>query len=153
MTMNTFGSVDAVLDFAIEREQEAVDFYHTLALQTEDPSMKKTLTAFAGVEQGHKEKLMAAKDDKIILAEGEGVVDMKVGDYLVAAEPGPDMSFQDALIVAMKREKAAMDLYTDMATKVSGTSLQALFKKLAREEGTHKLTFESLYEEHFLSDN
>ncbi len=151
--METFESVDAALDFAIAREQEAVEFYQSLAEQTEIASLKKTLTAFAGVEQGHKEKLLAAKTEESVLAGGEAVVDMKIGDYLVDVQPGADMSFQDALVVAMKREKAAMDLYIDLAAIVADAGLKALFSKLAREEGTHKLNFEIAYEKHFLSDN
>ncbi len=151
--METFESVDAVLDFAIEREQEAVDFYQGLAEQTDNASMKKTLTAFAGVELGHKEKLLAAKVGCVELVSGRTVVDLKIADYLVDVQPGPDMSFQDALVVAMKREKAAMDLYTDLAQMVSDSGLQALFTKLAREEKTHKLSFETAYEEHYLSED
>lgn len=151
--MESFGTVEAVLDFAIQREQEAVDFYEDLAGRTENTSLKKTLTAFAAVEMGHKEKLMAAKANESVLAGRDKVVDMKIGDYLVDVEPGPDMTFQDALIVAIKREKAAMDLYNDLVDVVSDPALQSLFRKLAREESTHKLKFENAYEEHFLSDN
>ena len=152
--MEKFESVEAVLDFAIAREQEAVDFYGVLAVQTDQPLLKKTLVSFAAVEQGHKEKLMAAKKGDIALSEERGGgLDLKISDYLVDVEAGPEMSFQDALVVAMKREKAAMDLYTDLVAMVSDPALQSLFKKLAHEEGTHKLRFESLYEDCFLGDN
>jgi len=151
--METFGSVDAVLDFAIEREQEAVDFYTDLAGQTEIASLKKTLQAFAGVERGHKEKLQQAKLDPAVVDGDRLVVDLKIGDYLVAAEPGPIMSFQDALVLAMQREKAAMDLYAGLAGIVGDAGLRDLFEKLAAEEAHHKFSFEAAYENHFLSEN
>lgn len=151
--MEKFESVNAVLDFAIEREQEAVDLYEGLAKQTDNAALKKTLTSFAGVEAGHKVKLQAAKSGRTEMAAGGVVVDMKVADYLIDVQPGPNMTLQDALVVAMKREKAAMDLYTDLAGNVDDPELKALFTKLAREEGAHKLTFETAYEEHFLSEN
>ena len=151
--METFGSVDAVLDFAIEREQEAVDFYTDLAGQTEIASLKKTLQAFAGVERGHKEKLQQAKLDPAVVDGDRLVVDLKIGDYLVAAEPGPIMSFQDALVLAMQREKAAMDLYAGLAGIVGDAGLRVLFEKLAAEEAHHKFSFEAAYENHFLSEN
>ena len=152
--MDTFEHVEAVLDFAIHREQEAVDFYQGLAARTENSSLKKTLKAFAGVEQGHKEKLMAAKNTDLAVGDlGGNVQDMKIADYIVEVEPGPDMNFQDALVVAMKREKAAMDLYADLADRVTDPGLKALFHKLAREEGTHKHSFETAYEDHYMSDN
>ena len=151
--MQTFESVKAVLEFAIEREQEAVDLYEGLADQTDNVALKKTLTAFAGVEAGHKEKLLAAKlGIKAVSSVGK-VVDMKVSDYLIDVEPSPDMTLQDALVVAMKREKAAMDLYTDLAVVVDDVELKMLFTKLAREEASHKLTFETSYEAHFTADN
>ncbi len=151
--MERFKSVDAVLDFAIEREQEAVDFYTGLAGQTEISSLKKTLQAFAGVERGHREKLQAAKTNQAVVAVGGMAVDLKIGDYLVDVDAGPEMSFQDALVVAMKREKAAMDLYNDLAGIVDDAGLQALFVKLAAEEAQHKFSFEAAYENHFLSEN
>lgn len=151
--MQTFKTVEAVLDFAIEREQEAVDFYEELAGQTDQAALKKTLTAFAGVEAGHKKKLLAAKMSGTVVAAGGPVVDLKVSDYLVPAETGPTMTLQDALIVAMQREKAAMELYDHLAALLSDSELKTLFLKLAREESAHKLTFETAYEDHFLSEN
>lgn len=153
--MDSLGAIFSVLDFAIEREQEAVDFYGTLAQQTTNPSLKKTLISFAKVEQGHKEKLLAVKANRTIFSkeDNEEIVDLKIGDYLVDVDPKVTMSFQDALVVAMKREKAAMELYTAMSTRVDNPELRTLFKKLAHEESTHKLIFETAYEKHFLSDN
>lgn len=151
--MEKFESIKQTLDFAIEREQEAVDFYTGLAEQTDNASLKKTLVAFAGVEKGHKEKLQAAKAGAFAAVGNVQSIDLKIGDYLVDVQPSPEMSFQDALVVAIKREKAAMDLYSDLAKLVSDSALVALFEKLSREEGTHKNSFEAAYEEHFLSEN
>jgi rubrerythrin len=151
--MQKFESVEAVLDFAIEREQEAVDFYEDLAAQTDNAALIKTLTSFAGVEAGHKKKLLAAKSGGSVVTTGGRVLDMKVSDYLVDVQPSPNMTLQDAMVIAMKREKAAMELYTDLASAIDDADLQVLFIKLAREEAAHKLTFETSYEEHFIADN
>ncbi len=151
--MENLDSIDAALDFAIAREQEAADFYAELAKVTENPALQKTLTALVGVEMGHKSKLQAAKAGEAVMKGTSEVVDLKIGDYLVDVIPTPQMSYQDLLIVAIKREKAAMDLYNDLAARVSDASLQTLFKQLAREESTHKLNFETAYDEHFLSEN
>ncbi|MBN2683647.1 MAG: ferritin family protein [Pontiellaceae bacterium] len=151
--MSSFGAITAVLDFAIEREQEAVDFYGSLAGQATNPAVKKVFLSFAKVEQGHKEKLLEVKSHKSILADKTEVIDLKISDYLVDVDPKNAMSFQDALVIAMKREKAAMELYTAMSMRVGDPALRDLFKKLAHEESTHKIRFETMYEEHFLSDN
>jgi rubrerythrin len=151
--MSKFASVEAALDYAIEREQEAYDFYQELAQQTPNPTLQKTLTAFAKVEKGHKEKLMAVKEGYTALIGPGDVIDMKIGDYLVDVTPSPEMSFQDLLILAIKRETAARDLYRDLANNISDPSFQELFKKLAQEESSHKLSFETAYDEHFLAEN
>jgi len=147
-------SLDAALDFAIAREREAADFYRRLAAQTTNPSVRKTLETFAEVERGHETKLTNAKNGMQTLAgEGSPLPELKLNDYLSEVEPSPEMSFQDALIVAMKRERAARDLYADLAERAPDETLRALFAQLSREEAGHESTFEDIYERHFLSEN
>ena len=68
-------------------------------------------------------------------------------------EADKNISYQDALIVAMKRERAAFKLYSDLAEKVSEEELRQVFLGLAKEEAKHKLFFESEYDERVLGDN
>lgn len=151
--MKTFDSVDAVLDFAIAREQEAFDFYHELARKATSPAMTHLLTGFAAEEAAHKRKLEAVKEGETYLAVRHETPDLRIGDYLVDVEPSPDMDFQEALIVAMKREKAAFALYTDMAAATGNSSLSEIFSSLAQEEAKHKLRFELVYEHTFMKEN
>jgi len=151
--MSTFESVDAALDFAIAREEEAFDLYHGLASQATDPELVTLFTAFAKVEAGHKQKLEGIKEGSINIPLRRRVVDLKIADYLVDVEPSANMSFQDALVLAMKREQAANALYTNLAATIEDAQLSELFTQLAKEEATHKLRFENLYEENFLSEN
>ena len=148
--MNT---VDEVLDYAIDQEQQAADFYASLAARAEKAGMKKMLLEFAEEEKRHKERLLAVKTGERKLTPGKEVLDLKVSDYLVEVDAGDNISFQDALIVAMKRERAAFKLYSDMAEKVSDTNLKQVFIGLAKEESKHKLYFETEYEERVLRHN
>lgn len=151
--MKKFDSVDAVLDFAIVREQEAFDFYHKLASETSDEKLKITFTAFAEVEAGHKRKLEGIKEGTTYLSLRKDPIDLKISDYLVTVEPSPDMSFQDALIVAMKREEKANKLYTALSLTVGDPLLAELFSQLAKEEAAHKARFEAAYDQNFLKEN
>ena len=143
-------SIEKILDFAIEREQEAVDFYLSLAGKVKAPAMRKVFEQFAGEERGHKAKLQGVKTGKRVLVTGVAVPDLQIGDYLVEEEPGPDIDYQDALILAMKKEKAAFRLYSDLAAKVEDAELRELLLGLAQEEAKHKLRFEVEYDDHFL---
>jgi rubrerythrin len=149
-----FDSVDAVLDFAIKNEQGASDFYTDLASKMEKPQMKKIFEGFAAEERGHKAKLEAVKGggDKGKLSKAK-VLDLKIGDYLVEQEPSASMDYQSALILAMKQEKAAFRLYSDLAASADDEGIRNLFLGLAQEEAKHKLRFEIEYDEDFLRDN
>ena len=148
--MNT---VDEVLDYAIDQEQQAADFYANLAERAEKAGMKELLLEFAEEEIRHKERLLAVKSGERELTPEQQVLDLKISDYLVEVDASDDISYQDALIVAMKKERAAFELYSDMAAKLPESHLREVILGLAKEEAKHKLFFESEYDERVLSDN
>ena len=148
--MNT---VDEILDYAIEQEQQAADFYEDIAQRVEAGGMKKMLLDFAEEEKRHKIILQDVKAGEHELTPEQEVLDLKISDYLVEVEASDNISYQDALIVAMKRERAAYNLYTDMAAKVPESHLKDVLAGLAIEEAKHKLFFEAEYDERVLTDN
>ena len=60
---------------------------------------------------------------------------------------------QEALILAMKKEKVAFKLYTDLAAAVSSADLKNTFLSLAQEEAKHKLRFEVEYDNEIMGEN
>ena len=154
--MQEFGSVNDILDFAISEEEAAAKFYTDLAMKMERKWMQKTFEDFAQEEKGHKQKLLSVKAGNIPLLNDEAVMDLKIGDYLVDVEPevqGQGLDYQQALIIAMKKEKAAFKLYIDLAEQTSHSNFHNLFMALAQEEAKHKLRFELEYDEQFLTEN
>ena len=146
-------NADELIDFAIQGEQEAHDFYMDLAERVERPAMKKLLKQFAREEAGHKKKLERIKKGSRSFPYADDVVDLKIADYLVDVEPTGDLTYQEALILAMKREKAAFKLYTDLAALTADKDLKIVFQSLAQEEAKHKLRFELEYDDDFLREN
>ena len=151
--MENFKNIDEILDFAIEQEQEAIDFYSELSKQAKNQEMKNIYLEFVQEEMGHKTKLIQVKEEKVFSEASSEVVDLKISDYLVPVKPTPDMSYQDALIVVMKKEKAAHKLYLSLAKMAPTEELKKIFKMLAIEEANHKLQFEEDYDEYILKDN
>ncbi len=151
--LQEFNSSDHILEFAIGREQESVDLYTGLSETARNPEMKNVFLQFAGEERGHKRRLENIKSSGQFQFTPKQVQDIKVSDYLVDVEPHAGMSYQEALIVAMKKEKAAFRLYSDLAARVSDQLLRSLFESLAQEESKHKLRFELEYDEVVLKDN
>src|SRR3989304_9822068 len=99
------GSVDSILDFAIQKEQDAADFYTDLAAQMDRHNIKEVFLGFAGEERGHKAKLIAVKKGRQMQASEKRVSDLKIGDNLVEIELTSDLGYQEALILAMKAAK------------------------------------------------
>ncbi len=150
--MDKFESVDDILEFAIAEEVAANQFYMELAGKMENPAMAKAFEDLAKEELGHKAKLEAIKQDKT-LEPTEKVADLKIADYLVDVEPKPDMDYRDALVLAMKKEKAAYRLYLDLAAVAEAEELTSMFLYIAQEEAKHKLRFEIEYDEIVLKEN
>jgi rubrerythrin len=151
--MNQWKSADEVLDFAINQEQQAYDFYMDLASKMDRPAMSRIFESFAKEEQGHKKKLMDIKAGKLLLSVEQRVLDLKLSDYLVDVEPSSHLDYQQALLVAMKKEKKAFKMYTDLAEKVEDANLRSTFLALAQEEAKHKLRFEIEYDDFVMTDN
>ncbi|MBT4484755.1 MAG: ferritin family protein [Candidatus Latescibacteria bacterium] len=151
--MSNHNSIDEILDFAIEKEEEAFQFYTQLASSMKRPSMQGIFHDFASEEKLHKEKLEALKKENLSIPESEKVIDLKISDYLVDAETGPEMDYQQALIVAMKKEKSAYKLYIDLADKTQDENVGKMFLFLAHEEAKHKLRIEIEYDDYILKEN
>ena len=151
--MKDFKNIDEILDFAIQNEQQAADFYEKLSSEAKEKAMKETFAHFAKEEKGHKARLLKIKEEGSYEAPQEAVMDMKMSDYLVASGSSSNMTYQDALILAMKREKAAFKLYMKLSVIAPTKELTTIFKNLANEEAKHKLSFEMEYDDVIYREN
>ncbi len=151
--MEEFKSINDILDFAIVSEQEAIDFYTKLSKQATNEAMKEVFLQFAKEEMGHKARLTNIKAKQLFEFKEEKVTDLKIADYLVEPETKPDMTYQNFLIVAMNKEKAAFRLYSDLAKIAPNNELRDIFLSLAQEEAKHKLRFEIEYDDYVLKEN
>jgi rubrerythrin len=151
--MEQWTSVDEVLDFAIKNEEEAAQFYSDMAGNMDREWMKEVFEGFAAEEKGHKAKLLEIKEGKRLLRSQEKVLDLKLADYLVPPESTEKMDYQQALVLAMKKEKKAFQMYSDLAELSDENDLKATFQALAQEEAKHKLRFEIEYDQYVLQEN
>ena len=150
--MEKFDSFDVILDYAIDKEMGANQFYTRLAKLMKSPAMRQVFESFAAEELGHKAKLESIKQGGAT-PPATKVTDLRIADYTVDVEPSSDMDYQDALLLAMKEEKAAFRLYLDLANQVDDESQKAIFLSLANEEAKHKLRFEIEYDDHVNREN
>jgi rubrerythrin len=145
--MKSWKSPDEILDFAIGEEENAIVFYTEMAEKAVHSSMKRDFLLFADEEKGHKARLLAVKAGKKFQPAGKEILDLKISDYTVDVNLDEVESYEDALVIAMKKEKAAFKLYTKLSEIVDSEDAQNLFKALAQEEAKHKLRFELAFDD------
>lgn len=156
--MDQFNSIAEILDFAIDQEQQAQTFYQSMADKMTAQAQKKMFEEMAAQEKAHEARLKAVKEDRIIIPQPTKVTDLKIVDYSIdvsqeeiAQSETPDV--QKAYLLAMKKEKAAFKMYTDLAETSDNPQFKKLFLSLATEEAKHKLKLETEYEDQYLKEN
>ncbi len=148
-----FGSIDEILEFAIGKENEAVEFYTLLAKEATRSQLKETFESFAKEEEKHAALLsdISGNKEKIDSYEFKTVVDLKISDYMVEIEYEEGMPMPEVLKLAMKREEKAVKLYSMLADQADNEDGKKVFMILVQEESKHKLALESMYDD-YLAD-
>ncbi len=150
-----FKSVEEVLNFAIEREKDAVAFYRELYSKEDFPPAKETFKEFIGHEQKHVDLIEEFTKDKKTIDNYKikNIQDLKISDYMVDVEYHEDMIYPDVLALAMKREEKAVKLYKELADYADTEEVAKLFKVLVNEESSHKNILEKIYDEFLASQD
>ena len=146
--MNNLRTINDVLNFAIESEQKAFNLYTKLANQSKNTEMQETFLKYASDAMRHKIRLDNIKKNKE-LSKNEGRRELRCfhpNEYKVPNTYSRDINYDDALKLAMKREKAGYKLYNTLAKNAPNTELKNLFLSLAKDDANHKLHFEIEYE-------
>ena len=142
------------IDFAIEREREAVAFYEQLLLNASFAAQRSTLAEFRAMEQGHVSRLTSMKAGGGVRLSAKASVDLGLAGRLAESEtPSPAMTFQDILVIAIKKEERSGSLYADLAASSPDKDTKGVFELLAIEEGRHRSYFEELYDSEVTRDN
>ena len=147
-----FENLEAIVDFAIEKEIEAAEFYSDLSQKEHFSGSSKMFEEFAAEERKHQklledfkaQGLTASMDDYKL----KWITDIKRSDYVVELEYQPGMAYNDILMLAMKREEKALKLYNDFLNQADTEDGKKIFKILCQEEAKHKLALETMYDDY-----
>ena len=142
-----------IIQFALEKEEEAVLFYQQCSHMTQESSMRTAFIEMAKEEERHVHLIQKFKPEKIQTITLKEIPNLKISDYIVSMKFDPKMSYKDLLILAMKREEKSYELYSELANKGNHADIIKLFQFLAQEELKHKFRLEKEYDEVVLRDN
>lgn len=148
MEMNgTMNADDAkkIIEQAIDNEVEAYTFYRGIADKVKDKNLKDLFAELAGEEKKHREFLQGMLKKDVSKMKFDASHDYKVADTLPEPTLSVNMKPLDGLVVAIKKELKAMQMYTQFAKLAKDTETQLLFNQLANMERGHKARLEDLY--------
>ncbi len=134
-----------IISDAINNEVEAYTFYQKVSEKVNDANLKKLFGELAGEEKGHREYLQGLLSRDISSLGFSSTKDYKVGDSIPTPPLTPDMKPVDGLVVAIKKELAAMQMYTQLANASGDPEVKKLFTDLATMERGHKTRLEDIY--------
>jgi rubrerythrin len=148
-------SIEAIIDFAIEREREAQSTYYSYARETERRSFSQLLLSMAEMEKEHERKLVALKQGANLagLFTPPKAEDLGLTEMLVEVPFSPDMDYGDFLILVIRKEGEAEDLYRKLEGLTDSGDVKNMFRLLADEERKHKNWAQERYDQDILKEN
>jgi rubrerythrin len=147
-----FKDLDDIIDFAIEKEKEAAEFYLNVSKQEQFSGKKQMLEEFSAQERKHQTLLEDLKagnvGKKLDDYPFKWITDIKRSDYVDEVKYHPGMGYNELLMLAMKREEAALKLYNEILANAQTEEQKKVFKMLCQEEAKHKLSLETMYDDY-----
>jgi rubrerythrin len=148
---NTMAQGKSIIDFAMTQEREGMTFYNKASRKFEDKALKKLFAKLAGEEKKHLESFKSLKAKVQKKNVDENFRSTSVDEYLEALIkegifPKDDVmskqidkikSVADVCAIAMKAEKDAILLYSELAKASTDKEQKKMFTQLVKEEKSH----------------
>ena len=140
-------TLQSVIDLAIQREEEARNFYLNLSNVVQDKAARDTLKYLADEEAGHKAFLVKCKEEMScdIVLRPDTPVDYKVAEHLKQPDIQKNMNSEEVFLIAANREINAHNFYKGLADLYPKGPVKELLLRMAAEEMKHKEKMEYLY--------
>ncbi len=153
MADRRFDSVADIIAFAVRREIEAAEGYARIAGRATTPGLRELADDLRRQEEAHRRLLEGLTAEALRKLGTSYVPDLHVVDALADEKSSGDMSVQDMLIFAAKKEARAVALYESLARLAGASGNERVFLFLAGQEREHKLKIEAEYEKQVLQEN
>lgn len=138
--------IKKIIQGAINDEIESYEFYSSAAEKVKTQSVKDIFKKLAEDEKNHKVYL-----EEFLNSKAENITVVNDEDYAIAEEIEDDialttdMSFVDAIKLAIKKEETAMKKYKGLADICSNEEIKNIFLGLCDMEQMHKCRLEDIF--------
>lgn len=144
--MMEFHTFEDVLDFAILQEKAAQQFYTKLSEEVLNSDVLLFYKTLIQEEALHEKKLRELKRYEYDLIE-PSIQTLQESGYLDAMPVSPEVTFEEAIRYAIKKEKSARMLYRALGQMCDHQELTKLFDELAEQEQSHADYFQAEYKD------
>ena len=134
-----------IITNAIDSEVESYTFYRSVADRVKDANLKTLFLDLAEDEKGHREYLQGLLLRDVNQMHFVAARDYKITDSIEEPELSVDMKPLDGLVLAIKKELQAAQMYTQLAAASADAEQQTVFVQLANMEKGHKARLEDIY--------
>jgi rubrerythrin len=141
----TYDDYKKIILSAIGNEIEAYTFYRAVSSKVKDKKLTDLFNELAGDEEKHKltlEGFLKKAPEKMHFSISQ---DYKVADALPTPPLTVDLKPIDGLVIAIKKELEAMQMYTQLANTSTDEGQKSIFTELASMERGHKSRLEDIY--------
>lgn len=148
-----FVTLEEIIKFAVQREEEAVQLYSEAARLSTDIASRKMFESFVAEETGHKtvfSNIDIAKSEQL---RSQKMPDMGISKYLVSIPLRPNMTYAEILQYAIKVEDNAYHLYKAAADATDDPQVKKTLQVFAEVELGHKKRIEDIYDARVLTEN
>jgi rubrerythrin len=142
MQLKTFDDYREALKLAIQREEDAAQFYQTMADRIHQPDPKALLKRLAIEEKGHKEILAKFASEVKNPPEGSFIPPAYSFDQVDENDLTTEKIFQ----IAIQKEEESLNFYSRFLVYFFKTGHEEIFKKIFEVELKHKEQLERNYE-------
>ena len=135
----------AIIEFAVNSEEESNAFYLEAKSKVEDSALKDLFQDLADEELEHKKFLrdfLETGADTIRISPSS---DYKLAEVMEAPELTTDVTFPDAIMIAIKNEESAMYMYQGLADSCEDAEERDIFIGLKNMEQMHTTRLEEIY--------
>jgi len=151
MTTMSCSTVDTVISFAIQKEEQAMSFYQHCADRARPQGIKEFFLEMASEERRHCELLRGLDLSTLSGVKLAKVEDLHISDYMIDVKFHEQLTYQEALVLSMKKEEKAHAFYLGWKDKCMHEKTAGIFEMLADEELQHKRRIETIYDEEILA--
>lgn len=134
-----------IISKAISEEIAAFEYYSAVSEKAKDAGLKKLFGDLAAEEDRHKlalEGYLKRAPEKMHFSETQ---DYKIADALPTPPLTMDLKPVDGIVIAIKKELEAMQMYTQLAKASADEEQKKVFLELASMERGHKSKLEDVY--------